>query len=100
MRKNPLLVYTSGLEPTVGEATSWRDRAACRNSEMTLFFPDTADVVAIERAKQACASCPVTQECLSYAVATNETAGIWGGTTPGERRRLRRHLLKELREAG
>ena len=79
---------------------SWRDQAGCRGLDPDLFFPDDGDNVGIERAKQVCAPCPVSWECLSYAVETNQTEGIWGGTTRGERRRLRRALLKQYREAG
>jgi WhiB family redox-sensing transcriptional regulator len=43
-----------------------------------------------EAAKRICASCPVRANCLVSALRTGESAGIWGGTTPEERRILRR----------
>jgi WhiB family redox-sensing transcriptional regulator len=43
----------------------------------------------VEEAKQVCAVCPVTADCLSWALRAGEPAGIWGGTTPDERRYLR-----------
>lgn len=36
-----------------------------------------------------CASCPAREQCLSDALANNETVGMWGGHTPNERRDLR-----------
>ena len=93
-------VVASSVEPAVEDMTSWRDLAACRGLDPTLFFPDEGDYVGVERAKQTCAPCPVAWECLSYAVWTNQTEGIWGGTTRGERRRYRRLVVKELREVG
>ena len=82
------------------EKRNWRDRAACRALPPEMFFLDPADTEGIENVKQICAECPVASECLSYAVSTNQTEGVWGATTPGERRRLRQRWLKELKEAG
>lgn len=78
----------------------WRTRAACRASDSDLFFPETtADVVGVAAAKAVCASCPVQEDCLSYAVELNQTEGIWGGHTPSERRTIRRRWLRELKKA-
>lgn len=93
-------ISAAAVEPVVEDMSSWRDLAACRDLDPALFFPDDGDTVGVERAKQTCAACPVDWECLSYAVWTNQTEGIWGGTTKGERRRFRRFLVRELREAG
>ncbi len=44
-----------------------------------------------DRADQLCASCSVRQECLETALSdANTTVGLWGGTTPTGRRRMRR----------
>lgn len=77
----------------------WRVRAACSGYPNTLFFP-TSDVVddgAVERAKAVCAVCPVIEDCLEYALETNQRAGIWGGTSEQERKSLRRKWLAERR---
>ncbi|MXZ67494.1 MAG: WhiB family transcriptional regulator [Acidimicrobiia bacterium] len=99
MRGSTTPFILTSIQPPVG-GSSWRDQAACRTTDPGVFFPDPGDVVGVERARQVCDGCPVATECLSYAVGTNQTEGIWGGTTPGERRRLRQRWLKELREAG
>nr|WP_272948646.1 WhiB family transcriptional regulator [Mycobacteroides salmoniphilum] len=38
------------------------------------------------RAKQICRHCPVREPCGRYAVAAGESFGVWGATTPRERR--------------
>ena len=70
----------------------WRDRAACRNLEPDVFFPIGVTGVAIEEiraAKAVCAGCAVRVECLRFALATNQDAGVWGGASEDERRRMR-----------
>lgn len=56
------------------------------------------DVVRIvEAAKAVCESCPVREACLRYALETNQEAGVWGGTSEEERRKLRRAWLARRR---
>lgn len=71
----------------------WSTRASCLREDPELFFPLTETGLALEQitlAKKICARCPVAQECLTYALDNGERTGIWGGTTPHERRALRR----------
>lgn len=42
------------------------------------------------KAVQLCRSCPVLDACRNYAIAAGETTGVWGATTPADRRRYRR----------
>ncbi len=72
---------------------SWRARAACRGLDPAMFFPEVGENTAA--AKAVCAQCPVSRECLDFALANTETEGVWGGTTPRARRPLRRALLRE-----
>ena len=70
----------------------WTDQAICRGADPDLFFPigyagPPAEQVAA--AKAVCANCPVTARCLDWALRAGEPDGIWGGTTPEERRYLR-----------
>jgi WhiB family transcriptional regulator, redox-sensing transcriptional regulator len=71
----------------------WRAEAACRDADPELFFPD-GDIgsarAQVMRAKLICRSCPVSATCLSWALADGQEAGIWGGLTEDERRRLPR----------
>ena len=41
----------------------------------------------LEMAQACCRGCPVRAECLAYAVAADERAGLWGGLTAAERAR-------------
>lgn len=75
---------------------SWRDRAACQGTDPELFFPAGSTGVAVDHtqaARAVCESCGVRAACLQFALETNQEAGIWGGTSEEERRRLRRTWL-------
>jgi len=45
-------------------------------------------------AKKLCAECPIRLECAEYALAADETYGVWGGLTPGQRRQLNKRNRK------
>ena len=80
----------------------WRDRALCRDTDPDLFFPVGTTglaLVQIEHAKQVCAQCPVTTECLDFALTTNQDSGIWGGLSEEERRVIRRQRVATARAA-
>jgi WhiB family redox-sensing transcriptional regulator len=82
------------------DADEWRDRASCRDTNPELFFPIGTTGLAIDQidaAKAVCTQCPVMHECLEFALATNQEAGVWGGTTEDERRKLRKGWLAEQR---
>lgn len=66
---------------------AWAEHAACKSVDPDVFFPvgrghDGAAAEAV------CRRCPVKDACLDHAVRNKETQGVWGGTTPRERRRL------------
>lgn len=75
-------------------ATDWRAAGACLSADPDLFFPIATGTAAaakqISKAQRICAGCQVRQECLDFAMRTGEMNGIWGGTTPEERIRVRR----------
>ncbi|GLZ15539.1 hypothetical protein Acsp04_57740 [Actinomadura sp. NBRC 104425] len=72
----------------------WTDHAICRGADPDLFFPIGYGAPVLQEqiaaAKAICGNCPVTADCLSWALRVGEPDGIWGGTTPEERRYLRR----------
>ena len=71
----------------------WREEAACRDTDPELFFPDDdfrSARVQVKMAKLICRGCPVSATCLNWALASGQEAGIWGGLTEEERRRLHR----------
>jgi WhiB family transcriptional regulator, redox-sensing transcriptional regulator len=78
-------------------STDWFDDAACRGADTTVFFPPS-DAHA-DAAKTICATCPVREECLEFALETRPPDGVWGGLTPIERHRLIRRRQKAARKA-
>lgn len=80
--------------------TPWREAAACIDAPADVtFFPDKEDLTGIVKAKAICATCPVADECLTWAIETNQSEGIWGGHTAKERRKLRRRWIEETKKA-
>lgn len=94
------MTVTTPQTPGSGEAgrpviRGWTAWAACRTPDMDpeLFFPVGSTgpaLLQIAKAKRICTGCAVRLSCLAWALSTGESAGIWGGTTPEERRMLRR----------
>lgn len=80
---------------------TWRDRASCVDVDPEIFFLGYGSgralgrisVTAKARAMELCARCPVTAECLAFALTMPASGdfGIWGGTTANQRVRLRQH---------
>jgi WhiB family redox-sensing transcriptional regulator len=72
---------------------AWHARAACRDHDVELFFPE-ADVGAAEQvaeAKHVCAWCPVRGECLADVMAWEQPSarhGVVGGHSVAERHQL------------
>lgn len=80
----------------------WRHRAACIGEDPELFFPIGSTGTALEQvdaAKAVCARCAVTDDCLEWALETNQDAGVWGGLSEDERRSLRRSRQRRRRLA-
>lgn len=65
----------------------WRSRGECLRHDPELFFPNAADDPT--PAVRICATCPVQAACLAAALDTGECDGVWGATTPDERRAMR-----------
>ena len=80
--------------------TDWRDVAACRDSDASLFFPVGTTGPAVKQIDAAiaiCSTCSVAEDCLQYALETNQESGVWGGYAEDDRRRLRKRWLAERR---
>lgn len=77
----------------IGEMPSWYDDALCAQVDPAIFFPANGGTT--RPGRSVCAACPVLDQCLEYALATDELWGIWGGTTESERLRLRRARNRE-----
>jgi WhiB family transcriptional regulator, redox-sensing transcriptional regulator len=71
----------------------WLHRARCKDEDPELFFPVGTTgpaAVQLEAARAICMRCDVKAECLEWAMATGQEAGVWGGLSEDERRALRR----------
>jgi WhiB family redox-sensing transcriptional regulator len=80
----------------------WRVRAACSEVDPDLFFPVGVTGPAVDHidaAKAVCRGCIVREECLEFAISTNQEYGVWGGTSEEERRVLRRAWRARQRRA-
>ena len=85
---------------TTTTTIDWRDLAACLDSDPLLFFPIGSTGPAVEQIAMAtsiCTSCQVKEECLQYALETNQESGVWGGHSEEDRRRLRKRWLAKRR---
>ncbi|MGH3170757.1 MAG: WhiB family transcriptional regulator [Trebonia sp.] len=71
----------------VPSSADWRNRAACRGSDLEVFFPGRGESAG--PARQICTECLVRQPCLDYALSHGITHGIWGGLAERDRRALR-----------
>ena len=84
---------TAAEWPLLDRRPGWRDDAACRDADPELFFPE-GDIKSaqaqVTMAKRLCRGCRVSAACLNWALAGGQEAGIWGGLTEDERRRLNR----------
>jgi WhiB family redox-sensing transcriptional regulator len=77
----------------------WLDRAACRHQDPERFFPESGEQVKAAEAKAICAGCQVRDHCLQLAVKAagglDADHGVFGGTLPAERSRLRGNTFPE-----
>ncbi|KPI28796.1 WhiB family transcriptional regulator [Streptomyces sp. NPDC054950] len=81
---------------------NWREHAECRNEDPDLFFPIGTSGPALlqtEQAKAVCRRCPVREQCLEWAMETDQTLGVWGGTGENERRALKRRIRAARRSS-
>jgi WhiB family redox-sensing transcriptional regulator len=94
------MVVLSGHPTFDWDEDNWRPRASCQTTDAELFFPVGSGFAATEQidaAKKVCEACSVRVECLTFALRTNQEAGIWGGTSEDERRKLRKRWLADRR---
>jgi WhiB family redox-sensing transcriptional regulator len=74
---------------------AWQDEGDCRRWAGVIdFFPKRGE--SAREAKGICASCPVREPCLEFALREKITHGVWGGMTELERRQMRRQRRRQL----
>lgn len=70
-------------------ATDWMNHAACAGRGNRRFYADDENLQLA--ALSVCATCPVQQDCLNYALDGEERFGVWGGLTAKQRNQLLAH---------
>lgn len=73
--------------PAGEPAGDWVHQAACVGLAPDLFHPTRGEHAG--HAQAVCASCPVRNECLNWALRTGQEFGIWGGLSEQARKRIR-----------
>ncbi len=81
---------------TTYDPNDWRLDAACRDLDTAIFFPESDEQA--DTAKAVCASCPVREACLEFALITRQDDGVWGGLDENERKRVRRRRQEAARK--
>lgn len=64
----------------------WRTRGRCRTVDPETFFPLPTQPA--DMALALCRGCDVQPDCLAFALNEKDQEGIWGATTPRERRAM------------
>lgn len=88
-----LMVEGDLLDPLdlVAPRPSWHTHAACRGQGPGRWFLDRGQPA--RPALDVCQTCAVRRECLDAALSLppgDDLSGIWGGTTPNQRKALRK----------
>jgi len=96
-----LMTTTDKVLPVASESLiipePWAKDALCAQTDPEAFFPEKGG--STKAAKKICASCDVAEQCLEYALRTEQRFGIWGGLSERERRRLHRPRITADQEA-
>src|SRR5918998_2306136 len=82
-RRDPRLqraVAERGVDP------AWRTRGACQAAAPEGFFPAPSEPA--DAAVALCRTCDVQGACLAWALDVGDCHGVWGATTPRERRAM------------
>lgn len=73
--------------------SGWEGGALCAQTDPEEFYPERGGNAKVP--KRICSACPVRDECLAYALATDERFGIWGGLSERERRNLQKQIAMD-----
>lgn len=93
---------------SVAKRWTWKERAACRGTDVNLFFaPDGERTPTREqrerKARKVCTTCPVLADCRQWAlgiddagrvVGRGERHGFWAAMSEDERAAERRRLMR------
>jgi WhiB family transcriptional regulator, redox-sensing transcriptional regulator len=97
-------IVTATVTPIRRRDRAWRKAASCLGEDPAIFDgPDGEHPGAREAreavAREICATCPVTANCLAFAQQTRARTGVWAGMNHRERLAHFRALRRGAREA-
>ena len=81
--RDPRLLAARAARPA---DPTWRTRGRCRTVDPETFFPLPTEPA--DPALSFCHACDVQADCLAAALNAGDCEGVWGGTTPRERRAM------------
>ncbi|MFB9186938.1 WhiB family transcriptional regulator [Dactylosporangium sucinum] len=82
-RRDPRLLRAFNEQQGDG---AWRMRGACQTVDPETFFPAPSEPA--DAAVALCRTCDVQGACLAWALEVGDCHGVWGATTPRERRAM------------
>lgn len=86
-KRESIPAVSVGLEQDRGD--DWRDDARCKDTDGDAFYAEGPGGQVSSAVLNVCAACPVAQACLDHALTFPERFGIWGGTSPLQRARMK-----------
>jgi len=106
-RRTDEAVSRTRRTPYIAQREDWMAFAACKGLNPSLFIPEQGDTGGARNAKAVCATCPVIDDCLEFAMRKHGNVdgglsfidGIYGGTNYLDRRRLRQERERALVES-
>ncbi len=96
------MVINGGGEysPPIADTGQWPRLGHCQSPDVdpAVMLPNMANDIAVQAARRICRSCIVRSRCLAFAVALPEGIdfAMWGGTSPGERVKIRQQTHNML----
>jgi len=90
------------MKTITADDDSWIHHAPCRGMETEIFFCETRRRTKLynketRHALKVCSTCDFKDVCLETFI--DEQYGIFGGTTPHERQRIRSHRKRNQNDA-
>jgi WhiB family redox-sensing transcriptional regulator len=71
----------------------WQKDANCKGADTEMFFMEFEEAainhIKLREARKVCFDCTAKKECLDFAVVNNINYGVWGGSTPAQRKEIR-----------
>lgn len=95
----PWALWTRGLNFGRPLDTDWMENAVCGEHDPELFFPNRIPrgmryAPERQQAISICGTCPVSRECLAYALRGSMQDGIFGGIDEQQRKVLHTKYLR------